>query len=189
MHRHARTAATMLPLTAFAFTTNCFPPLVTTIAERFSLPIQTFGWLFTLQHTLFASTAFVIVWIQRRIPIRRGSFIVIGLGALSSVFLFAPLFRTRGELWVMTGLLGVAGGLVESHGSAEVSKLDPRRPGQYLSLSQAFLVSAESSRRMPYRFSSGMSSARNRCSCFLASPSWGSRSCSRSQAMPRSNRA
>jgi fucose permease len=61
-----------------------------------------------------------------------------GLSVLALTLLGAPLFRSHASLYLLIVLLGVAGGLVESHGSAVVAALNPDKAGQYLNLSQAF---------------------------------------------------
>lgn len=128
----------MLVLTAFALTTNSLPPLVTTIAGGFKIPVSAFGPLFALQYAMFALAAFLSSFAQKRVRIRNRTFVVVGLVTLSGVLLSAPLFRSRGSLYLLIVLLGVAGGLVESHGSVVVAELDERKSSQYLNLSQAF---------------------------------------------------
>ena len=131
-------AVVMLVLTAFALTTSSLPPLVTTIATRLKMPVSAFGILFAIQFAMFAVAAFSSSWLQRRARLHSRSFVLMGLGVLSLTLLSAPLFRSHASLYLLIVLLGVAGGLVESHGSAVVAALDPGKSGQYLNLSQAF---------------------------------------------------
>lgn len=138
MNRFIRRAVLMLTLTAFALTTNCLPPLVTTIAQKLAVPISLFGWLFTLQYAMFAASAFASNSLQRRRPIHNRTFVLIGLSGLAAVLFAAPAFGNVGDLILLVVLLGIAGGLVESHGSVIVSEIDRGRPTQYLNLSQAF---------------------------------------------------
>lgn len=128
----------MLALTAFALTTNCLPPLVTTISSELSFPISRFGLLFTLQFGMFAFAAFGSTAVRRRVPVAHRTFVLVGLGALSLVLLASPLFRRPLSLVVFVGLLGLSGGLVESHSSMIVSDFDARKQSQFLNLSQAF---------------------------------------------------
>lgn len=138
MRRLITRAVLMLTLTAFALTTNCLPPLVTTIAQKLEVPISVFGWLFTLQYVMFAASAFASSSLQRRRPLGNRTFVLIGLAGLSAVLLAAPAFGNLGDLILLVILLGVSGGLVESHGSVIVSEIDRDRATQYLNLSQAF---------------------------------------------------
>ena len=129
-------AAILLSLTAFAIAANALPPLVTTLSDEFSVPIERFGYAFFAQYFAFAVAATMIATVTRG---RFGrSILVASLVGSSLLFLAAPLLTSFYLVVVWFVPLGIAGGFTETQATILAGRIDGNQSSRILSLSQAF---------------------------------------------------
>ncbi|RKX90607.1 MAG: hypothetical protein DRP70_00115 [Spirochaetes bacterium] len=128
----------IMTLAAFAMSVNSIPPLVTTVIGDFSITLESFGYLFSVQFFVFMLASFAGGAFLERTDLKPGLLVAIGLAGLSASFFIIPHLSTFMELLVWIIFLGFSGGLVETFASVLVSGYDSRGSSRLLNLSQVF---------------------------------------------------
>jgi fucose permease len=131
-------SALLLTLSSFAISVNAVPPLVTTIAGEIGSPIESFGYLFSLQFFLFAAASFTAGWMGERWSLHPRFFVLAGLIIIVTNFFLAVFIDsfTGFILWIIP--MGIAGGLVEPSSSVLITDYHTVNSAKLLNLSQVF---------------------------------------------------
>ncbi len=131
--------ATFTTLTAFAFSSNLIPPLVTTIAGEFGVRYETFGgYIIMLQFAFFAVASLTGGWAAGRFNLSNRSLVIIGVMLLSVLLMVGATFPsfTWFIFWAIP--LGFCGGLVETFSSIMVCKFGGPQSSKMNNLAQVF---------------------------------------------------
>ncbi len=130
--------AILFTLSSFAISVNAVPPLVTTIAGEIGSPIESFGYLFSLQFFLFAAASFLAGWLGERWSVHPRFFVLSGLLIIIVNFFLAVFIGSfiGFVLWIIP--MGIAGGLVEPSSSVLITDYHTVNSAKLLNLSQVF---------------------------------------------------
>jgi MFS transporter, FHS family, glucose/mannose:H+ symporter len=131
--------ATFCTLTAFAFSSNAIPPLVTTIAREFGVRYETFGgYLIMLQFGFFAIASLTGGWAAARVYLSNRCLIISGILLLGLLLMAGAAFPSF--IWFIFWAipLGFCGGLVETFSSIMVCKFGGPQSSKMNNLAQVF---------------------------------------------------
>jgi fucose permease len=131
--------ATFTTLTAFAFSSNSIPPLVTTIAREFDVRYETFGgYIIMLQFAFFAVASLTGGWAASRFNLSNRSLVIVGVMLLGVLLIIGAMFPsfTWFIFWALP--LGFCGGLVETFSSIMVCKFGGPQSSKMNNLAQVF---------------------------------------------------
>jgi FHS family glucose/mannose:H+ symporter-like MFS transporter len=131
--------ATFTTLTAFAFSSNAIPPLVTTIAGEFGVRYETFGgYIVMLQFTFFAVASLTGGWAAGRFNLSNRSLIIFGIMLLGVLLMVGAAFPSFTWFIFWAVPLGFCGGLVETFSSIMVCKFGGPQSSKMNNLAQVF---------------------------------------------------
>jgi fucose permease len=126
----------LLALAAFAVAANAVPPLLTTLAREYGIPLERFGSAFFLQYALFAVASALIAAVTKG---RFGEAILVGsLAATSGLFFLGPLLGSFTAMLIWFVPLGLAGGFIETQATILLGREEAEHSSRLVSLSQAF---------------------------------------------------
>ncbi|MFA5864152.1 MAG: MFS transporter [Phycisphaerae bacterium] len=131
--------ATFSTMTAFAFSSNAIPPLVTTIANDFHIEYATFGgYVVMLQFTFFALASLCGGWAAHRFGFSNRSLVITGILFLAILLMAGSTFPNFKWFIFWAIPLGFAGGLVETFGAIMICRFGGPQSSKMLNFGQVF---------------------------------------------------
>ncbi len=129
---------TLLTLTAFAFSGNAIPPLITTIAEETAVDYTRFGYVVMVQFFSFFLACLFGGWLCEHRGVNARFIILIGLAILALAFFAGTRLTTLTGFIIWAIPLGFGGGLVEAFSSVMISNREKPGSARLLNFSQVF---------------------------------------------------
>lgn len=128
----------LLTLTAFAFSGNVIPPLITTIAEEAAVDFTRFGYVVMVQYFSFFVACLFGGWLCEHRGVNNRLIVLIGLGILTLTFFAGTQLTTLTGFIIWSIPLGFGGGLVEAFSTVMISNREKPGSARLLNLSQVF---------------------------------------------------
>jgi fucose permease len=143
-----------ITLSAFAVSANAIAPLLSTVSGETMIPAETWGGAVTLQFLSFFVASFCGDLFRKKHGLSNRALILAGLVLISIELAIGPwAIRREATLLPWIAALGIAGGLVETFSSVEISKAGNPDSSRNICLSQAFYsIGALASPQLVYLF-------------------------------------
>jgi fucose permease len=123
-------------IAGFAISVNTLPPLVTSLAVRYAVNTGLFGLVFFSQYVAYAIASFLSGYISGRSRLKTELLMTMALAVTGVMLPFIGLLPAFPALVLFMMLIGGCGGLVETNGTAILTRHDRSSQGTYIHMAQ-----------------------------------------------------